>query len=79
VDDLAPRARYRADGARVGEPEEVDAPVALRLDFDTGPVWMVAAVPDGPPLVRPFVGGDEIMIFFEAERLRGIGFAAPFV
>jgi hypothetical protein len=63
----------------VSEPEDVDVPVGLRLDFDAGPVWFVAATPDHPHLEKPFVGGDEIIVFFGAERLRRIGFGAPFV
>ncbi|MGI5241778.1 hypothetical protein [Dactylosporangium sp. CA-139066] len=33
---------YRSDGRIVGAAYEVDVPVALRLDFDAGPVWYVA-------------------------------------
>ena len=30
---------------RVLDPYEVDVPVALRIDFAAGPVWMVAGIP----------------------------------
>lgn len=69
---------YRG-GVRVSEPESHDAPVGLRLDFDAGPVWLIAAIPDGPHLEKPFVGGDEILVVFDVDRLRRIGFDGPFV
>jgi hypothetical protein len=62
----------------VSDPESYNVPVGLRLDFDAGPVWLIAAQPDGPQLERPFIGGDEILVVFDAERLRRIGFDRPF-
>lgn len=56
-----------------------DVPVAMRLDFDAGPVWVVAAMPD---LLDPsdagkvFVMGDELMVVFTADRMKRIGFPA---
>jgi hypothetical protein len=69
---------YRDDGLRVSDPMNYDVPVGLRIDFDAGPVWLIAATPDSPQLEKPFVGGDEILVVFDAERLRRIGFAEPF-
>jgi hypothetical protein len=53
--------------------------VGLRLDFDAGSVWLIAAMPDGPHPEKPFVGGDEILVVFDADRLRRIGFDGTFV
>jgi hypothetical protein len=59
---------------RVADPYEVDVPVALRIDFAAGPVWMVAAMPKAPEMREVFIGGDEIMVVFTADRMRQIGF-----
>jgi len=59
---------------RVSDPYEVDVPVALRIDFAAGPVWMVAGSPQHPEMREVFVPGDEIMVVFTAERMRTIGF-----
>lgn len=64
---------YR-QGARGAGPYEVDVPVALRLDFAVGPVWMVAGIPQAPEMREVFIGGDEIMVVFTADRMRQIGF-----
>lgn len=61
-------------GARAGDPYEVDIPVALRIDFAAGPVWMVAGMPKAPGMREVSIGGDEIMVVFTAERMRQIGF-----
>lgn len=61
-------------GVRAAEPYEVDVPVAVRIDFAAGPVWMVAGVPQAPRMREVFVPGDEIMVVFTAERMRQIGF-----
>lgn len=61
-------------GARIAEPYEVDVPVALRIDFAAGPVWMVAGIPQAPEMLEVFVPGDEIMVVFTVERMRQIGF-----
>lgn len=51
-------------------------PVAMRLDFDPGPVWIVAAQPAWPPS-KPadwtFVGGPEVVVVFSAECMRKMG------
>jgi hypothetical protein len=60
--------------AQVADPYEVDVPVALRLDFAAGPVWMVAGIPQWPEMHEVFVPGDEIMVVFTADRMRQIGF-----
>lgn len=64
-------ARY-ADGRLAEPPRTVDVPVALRLDFEAGPVWFVAGIPaeDG----TLFVGGDEIVVAFTSEAMLRLGF-----
>lgn len=59
---------------RVSDPYEIDVPVALRIDFAAGPVWMVAGIPQVPEMREVFVPGDEIMVVFTIERMRQIGF-----
>jgi hypothetical protein len=59
---------------RVADSYEVDVPVALRLDFAAGPVWMVAGIPQAPQMREVFVPGDEIMVVFATDRMRQIGF-----
>jgi len=61
-------------GVQVAEPYEVDVPVALRISFPAGPVWMVAGIPQWPEMREVFVPGDEIMVVFTAGRMRQIGF-----
>jgi hypothetical protein len=56
------------------EPTTYNVPVALRLDFHAGPVWMIAAIPQGLNGDDVHVPGDEIMIVFSADRMRRIGF-----
>jgi hypothetical protein len=63
-------------GVRAADPYEVDVPVALRIDFATGPVWMVAGIPQAPEMREVFVPGDEIMVVFTAARMQDIGFPA---
>jgi hypothetical protein len=69
---------YRGD-VQVGDPYEVDVPVAVRIDFAAGPVWMVAGIPmdsgrEDSGREKVFIGGDEIMVVFTADRMRQIGF-----
>ncbi len=52
---------------RVADPYEVDVPVALRIDFPAGPVWMVAGIPQPPEMQEVFVPGDEILVVFTAD------------
>jgi hypothetical protein len=59
---------------RVADPSEVDVPVARRLDFAAGPVWMIAGIPQAPQMREVFVAGDEIMVVFTIDRMRQIGF-----
>ena len=61
-------------GVRVAEPCEIDVPVALRIDFAGGRVWMVAGIPREPVMRDVFMPGDEIIVVFTAERMRQIGF-----
>ncbi|HEX8003459.1 MAG TPA: hypothetical protein VF519_12265 [Mycobacteriales bacterium] len=61
-----------SDGTVVMPATTRHAPFAIRLDFDAGPVWFVAAMPE--PSGQPFLGGDEVMVVFGAERMRAIGF-----
>jgi hypothetical protein len=66
----------RWSGEIVGQAQEYDVPVAMRLDFPPGPVWMVAAMPQDAENERAFVGGDEILLVFTPERMAKIGFPA---
>jgi hypothetical protein len=61
------------DDASVGE-QRLRVPFAVRLDFDEGPVWMVAASPHWPEPDPVFVGGDDIMVIFSTARMRSVGF-----
>lgn len=54
--------------------EVVDLPWAFRLDFDAGPVWFLAAMPQFPDTRRMFVPADEIVVVFSRETLREFGF-----
>lgn len=64
------------DGTVVSPAEHLEVPVGLRLDFDAGPVWFVAGVPQYPGMDRFFVPGDEILVVFSSARMRSIGFPA---
>jgi hypothetical protein len=70
--ELGPRRR--GDGSVVELARAVDVPMAVRLDFAAGAVWFVAAIPEPPDWQRVFVGGDEIMVVFSHEKMRGMGF-----
>jgi len=63
-----------ADGTIVEPAREVDVPTVLRLDFDTGSVWLVAAIPQPPDMRKVFSPGDEIMVVFTREALAELGF-----
>jgi hypothetical protein len=65
----------RSDGRVVGPAYTVEVPTVLRLDFAAGPVWFVAAMPQGPDMRDVFVMGDEIMVVFSAEKVRSLGFS----
>jgi hypothetical protein len=71
--DVGPGIR-QSDGVQVTEARTYLVPVALRLDFDLGPVWIVAGMPQMPDMDRVFVGGDELMVVFSSDRMREIGF-----
>lgn len=61
------------DGKEITPAEDVPLPIALRLDFDAGPVWFVAAQPErDDPEGVPFLPGDEIMVVFSEEKLRSM-------
>ncbi len=64
----------QGDGVRLSEPRTYRVPGALRLDFDAGPVWMVAGIPQWSDVDRVFVPGDEVLVVFSADRMRRIGF-----
>jgi hypothetical protein len=72
--DVGPAIRTR-DGEQVSEPKRHIVPVALRIDFDSEPVWMVAAIPNRTTDSKPFIPGDEIMVVFSADLMRGMGFS----
>ncbi len=67
----------RSDGLLVRPAYTVDVPTVLRLDFAAGPVWFVAAMPQGPNMQDVFIMGDEIMVVFSAEKMRSLGFSEP--
>ncbi len=64
----------RADGTVARAAYSVELPIAVRLDFDAGPVWFVAAIPQFPDTRRVFIPGDEIMVVFSREKLHDMGF-----
>ena len=63
-----------SDGSVVSPAESHDVPVALRLDFASGPVWFVAGQPGYPDMDNVFIPGDEIMVVFSSAKMRAIGF-----
>lgn len=50
------------------------SPVAIRLDFEAGAVWIVAATVDPGGVETAFVGGDELMVVFSWDLMQRIGF-----
>jgi hypothetical protein len=64
----------RSDGTIASPARNVEVPVGLRLDFDAGPVWFVAGIPQYPDTEQTFVPGDEIMVVFTLGKMRRIGF-----
>lgn len=60
-------------GDVVAGPASYDVPVALRMDLEAGPVWMVAGIPQHPDVENVFVPGDEIVVAFGEDRMRKIG------
>jgi hypothetical protein len=65
------------DGEIVAVPYDVSVPTALRLDFDAGPVWFVAGIPQFPEMERVFIPGDEIVVVFDRSKLKQIGYTEP--
>lgn len=63
------------DGTVVKPARAVDVPTVLRLDFDAGSVWLVAAIPQPAGISRVFSPGDEIMVVFARETMTEIGFS----
>jgi hypothetical protein len=55
----------------------VEIPTALRLDFNAGPVWFAAAIPQAPSMESVFIPGDEIMVVFSAAKMRDMGYVDP--
>lgn len=66
-----------SSGEVVEPARSVDVPTALRLDFDAGPVWFAAAIPQPPSMEDVFIPGDEIMIVFTAAKVREMGYVDP--
>ncbi len=64
-------------GEIVEPARSVEVPTAIRLDFDAGPVWFVAAIPQAPSMEDVFIPGDEIMVVFAAEKIRQMGYDDP--
>ena len=71
--ELGP-ATLLSTGEVVEPARAVDVPTAIRLDFDAGPVWFVAAIPQAPSTEDVFIPGDEIMVVFAAEKIRDMGY-----
>jgi hypothetical protein len=65
------------NGEIVAPARAVELPTAIRLDFDSGPVWFAAAIPQPPSMESVFIPGDEIMTVFSAERMTGMGYTDP--
>jgi hypothetical protein len=63
-----------AAGEVVARPYAVDVPTALRVDFEVGPVWFVAGMPQYPRVEQVFIPGDEIMIVFEGSKMTQMGY-----
>lgn len=63
-----------SNGELVDPARAVDLPTALRLDFDAGPVWFAAAIPQAPSMDEVFIPGDEIMVVFSAAKMRDMGY-----
>ena len=79
--DVGP-ARRSSDNVIVGGAESYQVPVALRLDFEAGPLWMVAGMPQWPDVEKVFVPADEIMVVFSSptdaqDRLPEADFLRP--
>jgi hypothetical protein len=69
----------KANGEIVGHEYTVDVPTALRLDFEPGPIWFVAAIPQ-LPRDDVFIPGDEIMVVFAGSKMKQMGYTdAAFV
>lgn len=66
----------RSNGGVVEPARVVRVPVALRFDFEVGPVWFVAGIPAWPDMREVFIPGDEIMIVFTGRRMVELGFPA---
>lgn len=66
-----------SSGEIVEPARSVDLPTALRLDFDPGPVWFVAAIPQAPSMEDVSIPGDEIMVVFATEKIRDMGYDDP--
>jgi hypothetical protein len=66
--------RRVSDNVIVSPPRTYTVPIAVRLDFSVGPVWMISAMPNGPEGRTAFVPADEIMVVLSADRMRTIGF-----
>jgi len=74
--ELGP-ATLLSTGEIVEPARAVDVPTAIRLDFEAGPVWFVAAIPQAPSMEDAFIPGDEIMVVFSAEKIRNMGYDDP--
>ncbi|MGQ0845582.1 MAG: hypothetical protein ACT4QF_15780 [Sporichthyaceae bacterium] len=63
-----------ADGRQVSDAHVEELPVALRLDFEAGPVWLAAACVEYPNVDDVFIPGDEIVVAFTREKMQQMGF-----
>ncbi|MBP8920214.1 MAG: hypothetical protein KBG85_10960 [Micropruina sp.] len=61
------------DGHVIEPASELELPTAIRLDFGSGSVWFVAAIPQAPDMTEVFMPGDEIMVLFSQAKAQAMG------
>jgi hypothetical protein len=62
-----------SNGEVVAPARAIELPTAFRVDFDAGPVWFAAAIPQPPSMEAVFIPGDEIMATPIRDSLRDGG------
>lgn len=65
---------FTSDSQRVSDAHSEHLPVAVRLDFEVGPVWLVAASVQYPNDEDVFIPGDEIVVAFTRDKMQQMGF-----
>ena len=71
--------RFNLENPWPGQEATFDVPLGIRLDFDSGSVWVIIGIPQPPDMSDVFTPGDELMVVFEPARVREIGFPEDFV